>query len=46
MNFDFSALLVFLTFASGVIWAVDACFFAKARQSAATSSDKEAEKRQ
>lgn len=45
MNFDFSALLVFLTFASGVIWAVDACFFAKARQSAATSSDKEAEKK-
>lgn len=31
MNFDFSALLVFLTFASGIIWAVDACFFAARR---------------
>jgi signal peptidase I len=31
MNFDFSALLVFLTFASGIIWAVDVAFFAKLR---------------
>ena len=31
MNFDFSALLVFLTFASGIIWAVDAWFFAAKR---------------
>jgi signal peptidase I len=33
MNFDFSALLVFLTFASGIIWAVDAWFFADKRKS-------------
>ncbi len=31
MNFDFSALLVFLTFSSGIIWAVDAWKFAPAR---------------
>lgn len=31
MNFDFSALLVFLTFSSGLIWAVDAWKFAPAR---------------
>jgi signal peptidase I len=33
MNFDFSALLVFLTFASGIIWAADAWFFAARRRS-------------
>ena len=33
MNFDFSALLVLLTFASGIVWAVDSLFFAKARRS-------------
>ena len=32
MNFDFSALLVLLTFGSGIIWAVDSLFFAKARK--------------
>ncbi|MFT7458307.1 MAG: signal peptidase I, partial [Planctomycetota bacterium] len=31
MNFDFSALLVMLTFLSGLIWAVDAIFFASKR---------------
>jgi signal peptidase I len=31
MNFDFSALLVFLTFASGLIWLVDNLFFASKR---------------
>lgn len=31
MNFDFAALLVFLTFLSGIIWFVDSLFFAKAR---------------
>lgn len=32
MNFDFSALLVLLTFVSGIIWAVDAWFFAARRE--------------
>ena len=32
MNFDFSALLVFLTFASGIIWGLDALFFAPGRK--------------
>ena len=40
MNFDFSALLVFLTFLSGLIWALDALFFAAARRQLATE-DKE-----
>ena len=31
MNFDFSALLVLLTFVSGVIWLIDSLFFAKKR---------------
>lgn len=31
MNFDFSALLVFLTFASGLIWLIDSLFFAPKR---------------
>lgn len=31
MSFDFSALLVFLTFASGSIWLIDYLFFAKKR---------------
>ena len=34
MNFDFSALLVFLTFASGLIWLVDRLFFASHRKAA------------
>jgi signal peptidase I len=33
MNFDFSAILVFLTFGSGMIWAIDAWKFAPARNS-------------
>ena len=33
MNFDFSALLVFLTFVSGSIWLIDHLFFAAKRQS-------------
>jgi signal peptidase I len=40
MNFDFSALLVFLTFASGIIWAVDAAFFAKSRKIEENSEQK------
>ena len=32
MNFDFSALLVFLTFASGIIWLIDSLVFAPRRQ--------------
>ncbi|MFQ5660570.1 MAG: signal peptidase I [Gammaproteobacteria bacterium] len=32
MNFDFSALLVLLTFLSGIIWAVDAWIFAPRRK--------------
>ncbi len=31
MNFDFSALLVFLTIGSGIVWAADAWFFAARR---------------
>lgn len=31
MNFDFSALLVFLTLASGLIWLIDSLLFAPAR---------------
>lgn len=36
MNFDFSALLVFLTFASGIIWGLDAWLFAPARRALET----------
>ena len=32
MNFDFSALLVLLTFVSGIIWAIDAWIFAPERK--------------
>ena len=32
MTFDFSALLVLLTVASGIIWALDALFFARNRE--------------
>ena len=31
MNFDFSALLVFLTFVSGIIWLIDSLLFAPGR---------------
>ncbi len=34
MNFDFAALLVFLTLLSGLIWAFDALFLAPARETA------------
>jgi len=37
MNFDFSALLVFLTFTSGIIWAADAWYF-KARRNSMTDT--------
>ena len=32
MNFDFSALLLVLTVVSGLIWAIDSCFFAGNRE--------------
>ncbi len=38
MSFDFAALLVLLTVLSGVIWGVDARFFARARQEAANGA--------
>lgn len=34
MTFDFASLLVLLTAASGVIWAIDALFFARSREQA------------
>jgi len=45
MNFDFSALLVLLTFASGFIWAIDAWFLAPRRKndSSDTNSGPEGE---
>ena len=36
MTFDFAALLVLLTFLSGIIWGVDALFFAAGRRTSAT----------
>ncbi len=39
MSFDFSALLVLLTFVSGAIWACDAMFFAPARKLEKGSED-------
>ena len=41
MTFDFSALLVLLTLASGLIWAVDALFFAAKRKAATGSAGKD-----
>ena len=41
MNFDFSALLVFLTFASGIIWLIDSLFFASSRKETTTENVKE-----
>jgi len=35
MTFDFAALLVLLTFASGIIWGVDSLFFARDRKAPA-----------
>ncbi|MFT5396637.1 MAG: signal peptidase I, partial [Gammaproteobacteria bacterium] len=32
MNFDFSALLVFLTFSSGIIWLIDSLVFVPRRE--------------
>jgi signal peptidase I len=45
MNFDFSALLVLLTFVSGLIWLLDTLFFAKKRreQMPAVKNDDEKE---
>ena len=39
MNFDFSALLVLLTFVSGIIWAIDAWIFAPERKKYEVSED-------
>ena len=39
MNFDFSALLVLLTFVSGVIWAIDAWIFAPERKKREARAD-------
>ena len=41
MNFDFSALLVLLTFVSGIIWAIDAWFLAPARKAGQRPDDAE-----
>ncbi len=38
MNFDFSALLVFLTFLTGGIWAIDVFYFAPKRREKAEDS--------
>ena len=40
MNIDFAAVLVLLTFISGLIWLVDSLFFADKRQHAPTSGEK------
>lgn len=37
MNFDFSLVLVFLTFSSGLIWLLDYLFFARRRQTNAVA---------
>ena len=41
MSFDFAALLVFLTFASGLIWLIDSLFFAKKRNNQVETKEKE-----
>lgn len=48
MNFDFSALLVLLTVASGLIWAVDAWLFAPGRRTALEldAADEDSEEQQ
>ena len=43
MNFDFSALLVFLTLVSGLIWLVDRLCFASGRQAAFLAAQAEGE---
>lgn len=43
MSFDFSALLVFLTFTSGLIWLIDCLFFAKKRNDQHASNENEEE---
>jgi len=43
MNFDFSALLVLLTFLSGFIWAIDTLFFTAKRKLKAVSGDSDRE---
>lgn len=42
MNFDFSALLVFLTFFSGAIWLFDSLVFAPGREKSGMSSNDDA----
>ncbi len=37
IHFDFEFILLFGTFAAGIVWLVDVLFFAKQRQQAATS---------
>jgi signal peptidase I len=39
MNIDFAAVLVFLTFLSGIIWLVDSLFFANRRKAIAAAGD-------
>jgi len=39
MNFDFSALLVFLTFGSGIIWLIDSICFAPGRNDSDDETD-------
>ncbi len=43
MNFDFSALLVFLTFACGLIWLIDSLFFAPDRNKQGKNNTKQNE---
>lgn len=43
MSFDFSALLVFLTFSSGFIWLIDCLFFAGKRNERHASKENEEE---
>lgn len=44
MNFDFAAILVALSAITGVIWAIDALFFARRRQAAAVPGSENAPK--
>ena len=46
MNFDFSALLVFLTFVSGLIWLIDNLLFAPARKKESEENDVSDDKEQ
>ncbi|HKK15265.1 MAG TPA: signal peptidase I, partial [Gammaproteobacteria bacterium] len=44
MNIDFSAVLVFLTFFSGLIWLLDSLFFAGKRAATQETATKQADK--